>query len=67
MAFKQACMHPYAQAAEWNIYLSIRIYLSKSFIAVAVNIRDQYKIIGLHEISQFIKQPFRNVCPEKAL
>ena len=38
-----------------------------SFIAVAMNSRDQYKIIGLCKISHFIKQPCRNVCMEKAL
>ena len=38
-----------------------------SFIAVAMNSRDQYKIIGLCKISHFIKQPCRNVCLEKAL
>ena len=29
--------------------------------------RDLYKIIGLREISHFIKQPCRNVCLEKTL
>ena len=27
----------------------------------------RYKIIGLREISHFIKQPCRNICLEKAL
>ena len=38
-----------------------------SFIAVAMKSRDQYKIIGLHKISHFKKQPCRNVCLEKVL
>ena len=38
-----------------------------SFIAVAINSRDQYKIIGLRKISHFTKLPCRNICMEKAL
>ena len=38
-----------------------------SFIAIAMNNRDRYEIIGLRKISHFIKQPCRNVCLEKAL
>ena len=38
-----------------------------SFIAVAMNSRDRYEIIGLCEISHFIKQPCRNFCLEKVL
>ena len=33
-----------------------------SFIAVAVNSRDRYEIIGLFEISHLIKQPCRKKC-----
>ena len=35
--------------------------LGVSFIAVAMNSRDQYEIIGLRKISHFMKQPCRNV------
>ena len=40
-------------------------YNTLSFIAVAMNSRDQYGIIGLCEISHFINQPCRNFCLEK--
>ena len=38
-----------------------------SYIAVEMYSRDRYEIIGLREISHFIKQPCRNVFLEKAL
>ena len=38
-----------------------------SFIAVAMNNRDQCKIIGLCKISHSIKQPCRSVCLKKAV
>ena len=38
-----------------------------SFIAVAMNSRDRYEIIGLRKISHFIKQPCRSACLKKAL
>ena len=43
-------------------FASICVYIYIiSFIAVAMNIRDRYEIIGLCEISHFLKQPCRNV------
>ena len=38
-----------------------------SFIVVAMNSRDQYKIIGLYKISRSIKQPCRSACLKKVL
>ena len=38
-----------------------------SFIAVPMNTRDRYEIVGLRKISHFLQQPCRNVCLEKAL
>ena len=49
------------------IYYVNLIQLLLSFIAVAMNSKDRYEIIGLRENSHFIKQPCRNVCLEKAL
>ena len=49
------------------IYVYMHIYIYISFIAVAINSRDQYEIIGLCKISHFVKQPCRNVCLEKVL
>ena len=43
------------------------IYIYVSYIAVAMYSRDRYEIIGLREISHFIKQPCKNVCLEKVL
>ena len=50
-----------------HIYIYIYIYIYISYIAVAMYNRDRYEIIGLCEISHFIKQPCKNVCLEKAL
>ena len=36
-----------------------------SFIAVVMNSKDWYEIIGLCKISHFIKQFCKNVCLEK--
>ena len=49
------------------IYYVNLIQLLLSFIAVAMNSKDRYEIIGLRENLHFIKQPCRNVCLEKAL
>ena len=38
-----------------------------SFIAVTMNSRDWYEIIGLSKISPFIKQPCRNFCLESVI
>ena len=45
-------------------HIYIYIYINVSFIAVAMNSRDRYEIIGLCEISHFLKQPCRNFCLE---
>ena len=47
--------------------VDVSTVLQVSFIAVAMNSRDQYEIVGLRKISHFIKQPCRNVSLEKAL
>ena len=39
------------------IYVCSVCLMFISFIAIAMNSRDQYKIIGLNEILHFIKQP----------
>ena len=49
------------------LHMYITNIITISYIAVAMYSRDRYKIIGLREISHFIKQPCRNVCLEKAL
>ena len=32
VAFKQACMHPYAQATEWNLYMRSYVYCIYKYI-----------------------------------
>ena len=49
-----------------GMYVHINLFVI-SFIVVAMNSRDRYKIIGLREILHFIKQPCRNIFLEKAL
>ena len=66
-----ACMHTYIHTyihtcIHTCIHIYIYIYINLlSFIAVAMNSRDRYKILGLREFSHFIKQPCRNVCLDK--
>ena len=41
--------------------------ICSSSIAVAMDSKDLYEIIGLHKILRSIKQPCRSVCLKKAL
>ena len=42
-------------------------FLTFSFIAVGMNSRDQYEIMGFHEISHSIKQPGKSVYLKRTL
>ena len=47
------------------MYIILSSFGSPSFIGVAMNIRDQYEIIGLRKISHSITQPCSSTCLKK--